>query len=293
MEQCNIVDVRILDKRLKGSCRPMQPAGAAGLDLQAACVDNIGAVAPGETLLLVPTGIAVLADPGIAPIVLPLGLRPGAQAHGIVLSNLVGSRFPSYRGQIFVSVWNRGRSSFPMNPWADCPVGGGAGGAGHPSAWSMSSYRAIRGGRLRQHQACDGEPRGNSARGSMWCFAVATKFSWGGNRPGSSMGCSALPGGIRRAGQAGHERRMQGDAREVGVPNSTRPRAALVGRGTSSLRQQPDRFLFEAREWSGVPICRPLKCDRLDAGSMWRPCRMQPCLTCGRRSRGKEGSSRG
>ena len=62
-----------------------------------------------------PTGIAVhLADPGIAAMVLP---RSGlGHKHGIVLGNLVGLIDSDYQGQIFVSVWNRGRSSFTLEP---------------------------------------------------------------------------------------------------------------------------------------------------------------------------------
>lgn len=62
-----------------------------------------------------PTGIAVLlADPGIAAMVLP---RSGlGHKHGIVMGNLVGLIDSDYQGQIFVSVWNRGRTSFTLEP---------------------------------------------------------------------------------------------------------------------------------------------------------------------------------
>jgi dUTP pyrophosphatase len=36
--------------------------------------------------------------------------------HGIVLGNLVGLIDSDYQGQIFVSVWNRGRASFTVQP---------------------------------------------------------------------------------------------------------------------------------------------------------------------------------
>jgi len=36
--------------------------------------------------------------------------------HGIVLGNLVGLIDSDYQGQIFVSVWNRGGSTFTLNP---------------------------------------------------------------------------------------------------------------------------------------------------------------------------------
>jgi dUTP pyrophosphatase len=36
--------------------------------------------------------------------------------HGIVLGNLVGLIDSDYQGQLFVSVWNRGQTSFMINP---------------------------------------------------------------------------------------------------------------------------------------------------------------------------------
>jgi len=63
----------------------------------------------------VPSGIAIhLADPSLAAVVLP---RSGLGAkHGIVLGNLVGLIDSDYQGQIFVSVWNRGRAAFTIEP---------------------------------------------------------------------------------------------------------------------------------------------------------------------------------
>ena len=62
-----------------------------------------------------PTGIAIyLKDPGYAALILP---RSGlGHKHGIVLGNLVGLIDSDYQGQIFVSVWNRGRASFTIQP---------------------------------------------------------------------------------------------------------------------------------------------------------------------------------
>ena len=62
-----------------------------------------------------PSGLAIhLADPGLAAMVLP---RSGlGHKHGIVLGNLVGLIDSDYQGQVFVSVWNRGRASFTIQP---------------------------------------------------------------------------------------------------------------------------------------------------------------------------------
>jgi len=107
------VDVRILDARLKDNMPAYATAGSAGLDLRA-CIDQPIELKPGQTEL-VPSGIAIhLADAGIAAMVLP---RSGlGHKHGIVLGNLVGLIDSDYQGQIFVSVWNRGASTFTLNP---------------------------------------------------------------------------------------------------------------------------------------------------------------------------------
>lgn len=87
--------------------------GAAGLDLRA-CIDLPLTLAPGDSEL-VPSGIAIhLDDPGLAAVVLP---RSGLGArHGIVLGNLVGLIDSDYQGQVLVSVWNRSRESFTIQP---------------------------------------------------------------------------------------------------------------------------------------------------------------------------------
>jgi dUTP pyrophosphatase len=107
------IDVKILDPRLKEALPQYATPGAAGLDLRA-CIDEVIAVAPGDTYL-VPSGIAIhLEDPGLAAMVLP---RSGlGHKHGIVLGNLVGLIDSDYQGQIFVSIWNRGQKTFTLNP---------------------------------------------------------------------------------------------------------------------------------------------------------------------------------
>jgi dUTP pyrophosphatase len=108
-----VVDVRILDPRLADNVPTYATPGAAGLDLRA-CIDAAIELKPGQTEL-VPTGMAIhLADAGLAAVVLP---RSGlGHKHGIVLGNLVGLIDSDYQGQILVSVWNRGSSTFTLNP---------------------------------------------------------------------------------------------------------------------------------------------------------------------------------
>ena len=107
------LEVRVLDSRIRGHLPKYATPGAAGLDLRA-CLDEPLVLQPGDSQL-VPSGIAIhLGDAGLAAIVLP---RSGLGAkHGIVLGNLVGLIDSDYQGQIFVSVWNRGRNAFTIEP---------------------------------------------------------------------------------------------------------------------------------------------------------------------------------
>ncbi len=107
------LDVKILDPRLRDALPQYSTAGAAGLDLRA-CVEKPLELAPGAAEL-VPSGIAIhLADPGLAAVVLP---RSGlGHKHGIVLGNLVGLIDSDYQGEVMVSVWNRSKDAFTINP---------------------------------------------------------------------------------------------------------------------------------------------------------------------------------
>ncbi len=108
-----IVDVKILDERLRDRLPAYATPGAAGLDLRA-CVDAPLIIEPGATHL-VRTGVAIhIADPGFAAMILP---RSGlGHKHGIVLGNLVGLIDSDYQGELMVSTWNRGVTAFTLNP---------------------------------------------------------------------------------------------------------------------------------------------------------------------------------
>jgi dUTP pyrophosphatase len=108
-----IVDVKILDARLRDRLPEYATAGAAGLDLRA-CLDAPLQLEPGTTQL-VKTGIAIhIGDPGYAALILP---RSGlGHKHGIVLGNLVGLIDSDYQGELMVSTWNRGTTVFTLNP---------------------------------------------------------------------------------------------------------------------------------------------------------------------------------
>ena len=109
------IDVRILDPRLKDSPPHYATPGSAGLDLRA-CLDEAAILQPGDTLL-VPTGLAVhLSNPDYAAMLLP---RSGlGHKQGIVLGNLVGLIDSDYQGELKVSLWNRGREAFAIEPMA-------------------------------------------------------------------------------------------------------------------------------------------------------------------------------
>lgn len=87
--------------------------GSAGLDLRA-CTNQAITLSPGNTKLI-PTGIAIhIGDPGLAALILP---RSGlGHKHGIVLGNLTGLIDSDYQGQLFVSCWNRGQTTFIIEP---------------------------------------------------------------------------------------------------------------------------------------------------------------------------------
>jgi dUTP pyrophosphatase len=111
----NKIQLKILDQRI-GRELPL-PAyatdGSAGLDLRA-LLDAPLSLAPGETKLI-RTGMAIyIGDPGLAAVILP---RSGlGHKHGIVLGNLVGLIDSDYQGELMVSCWNRGQSTFTMEP---------------------------------------------------------------------------------------------------------------------------------------------------------------------------------
>lgn len=109
------VQVKLLDPRL-GKEWPLPSyatAGSAGLDLRA-CVDEAIDIEPGQTVL-VKTGMAIyIHDINFAGLILP---RSGlGHKHGIVLGNLVGLIDSDYQGELMVSVWNRGQTTFRLEP---------------------------------------------------------------------------------------------------------------------------------------------------------------------------------
>lgn len=107
------IDIKILDPKIREHLPAYATEGSAGLDLRA-CIGQPVELMPGQAELI-PTGLAIhIKDPGYAAMVLP---RSGlGHRHGIVLGNLVGLIDSDYQGQLMVSVWNRGKAPFTLNP---------------------------------------------------------------------------------------------------------------------------------------------------------------------------------
>jgi len=109
------LEIKILDRRF-GSEWPL-PAYAtpasAGLDLRAS-LDEAQTLQPGDAAL-VPSGLAIhVGDPAMCAVILP---RSGlGHKHGIVLGNGTGLIDADYQGPLLISVWNRGREAFTMQP---------------------------------------------------------------------------------------------------------------------------------------------------------------------------------
>ena len=108
------LEVKVLDERLRDTLPSYATLGSAGMDLRA-LLDAPLTLEPGQCEL-VRTGLAIhIGDPGLAGLILP---RSGlGHKHGIVLGNLVGLIDSDYQGELMISVWNRGTTSFVLEPF--------------------------------------------------------------------------------------------------------------------------------------------------------------------------------
>ena len=115
MSASHELEVRLLDPRF-GDSWPLPEyatAASAGMDLRAALETEL-VLHPGDAAL-VPSGLSIhVADPGLCALVLP---RSGlGHRHGIVLGNGTGLIDADYQGPLLISVWNRGREAYSMQP---------------------------------------------------------------------------------------------------------------------------------------------------------------------------------
>ena len=111
----HVLQLKVLDARFgtQWELPAYATEHSAGLDLRAALEAPL-TMQPGDAAL-VPSGLSIhIADPALCAVILP---RSGlGHKHGIVLGNLVGLIDSDYQGEIMVSVWNRGKDSFTLNP---------------------------------------------------------------------------------------------------------------------------------------------------------------------------------
>ncbi|WWO97680.1 MAG: dUTP diphosphatase [Candidatus Dasytiphilus stammeri] len=109
------IEIKILDQRIGNqfALPSYATAGSAGMDLRA-CIDKVIQLIPGDTILI-PTGLAIyINDPSVAAMILP---RSGiGHYHGIVLGNLIGLIDSDYQGELIISLWNRGKNIYSINP---------------------------------------------------------------------------------------------------------------------------------------------------------------------------------
>ncbi|MFW3614593.1 dUTP diphosphatase [Billgrantia antri] len=108
------LEVKLLDERLHDYMPRYATLGSAGMDLRALLEAPL-TLEPGQCEL-VRTGLAIhIGDPDLAGLILP---RSGlGHKHGIVLGNLVGLIDSDYQGELMISVWNRGHTTFVLEPF--------------------------------------------------------------------------------------------------------------------------------------------------------------------------------
>ena len=108
-----IIDLKILDQRMKDNLPAYATPGSAGLDLRA-CIDAPLVLQPGE-VQLISTGISIFVkDPNYAAIIMP---RSGmGHKNGIILGNTLGLIDSDYQGDLKMSLWNRSDKPFTVEP---------------------------------------------------------------------------------------------------------------------------------------------------------------------------------
>ena len=111
----HVLQLKVLDARFgtQWELPAYATEHSAGLDLRAA-LDAPLELQPGDAALI-PSGLAIhIADPALCAVLLP---RSGlGHKHGIVLGNGTGLIDADYQGPLLISVWNRGRDAFSIEP---------------------------------------------------------------------------------------------------------------------------------------------------------------------------------
>ena len=111
----HVLQLKVLDARFgtQWELPAYATEHSAGLDLRAA-LDAPLELQPGDAALI-PSGLAIhIADPALCAVLLP---RSGlGHKHGIVLGNGTGLIDADYQGPLMISVWNRGREAYAIQP---------------------------------------------------------------------------------------------------------------------------------------------------------------------------------
>lgn len=107
-----MIEVKILDDRLKPEMLVPSTDGSAAIDLRACTQANIY-LQPNETFIA-KTGLSFfIKDKDKAGIVLP---RSGLGTKGLVVGNLIGLIDSDYQGEISISLWNRSDEMITITP---------------------------------------------------------------------------------------------------------------------------------------------------------------------------------
>lgn len=115
MQDRPVLSYKIVDKRI-GQEWPMpayETDGSAGLDIRA-CVDEPKELKPGD-VMLISSGLSIhIGRSDLCAMLLP---RSGlGHKNGLILGNGTGLIDSDYQGTWFVSMWNRGKESFIIEP---------------------------------------------------------------------------------------------------------------------------------------------------------------------------------
>lgn len=107
-----MIEVKILDDRLKPEMLVPSTDGSAAIDLRA-CTEHNTYILPNQAVI-VKTGLSFfIKDKDKAGIVLP---RSGLGTKGLVIGNLVGLIDSDYQGEISLSLWNRTDKTIDIQP---------------------------------------------------------------------------------------------------------------------------------------------------------------------------------
>ncbi|WP_339044941.1 dUTP diphosphatase [Candidatus Zinderia endosymbiont of Aphrophora alni] len=107
------INIKIFNYKIKNKLPKYETNGSAGLDLRA-CIKNKKIIFP-KKKYLIPSGIGIyIKDKNITSLIIP---RSGlAHKYNLILGNTIGLIDSDYQGQIMISILNRGKKEFIIEP---------------------------------------------------------------------------------------------------------------------------------------------------------------------------------